>query len=217
MTKYRRPLSRDLSTYWFWYSWFCGLILTVSQSAEESDPSPAPYMNMTMTRDQSFGHLANDKSNKSVDCSLNPTSPASESDESCWLMCTDTRSSERPYRTIYRHLYRAASSKYYNRILPQRQPTGWYELPYYSSFTLKQCINYYNFMANKNSSGLLLGSIYQYFTFSANDCLFYLFLLLKITLFNTDHWKLTCVRRARVDTAGVPLTRHAFINIQEIL
>jgi len=34
---------------------------------------------------------------------------------------------------------------------------------------------------------LLFGSIYQHFTFFANIYLFYLVLLLKITLFNTVH------------------------------
>ena len=34
---------------------------------------------------------------------------------------------------------------------------------------------------------LLFGSIYQHFTFFANNYLFYLVLLLKITLFNTVH------------------------------
>jgi len=42
-------------------------------------------------------------------------------------------------------------------------------------------------MVNKNSYGLLFGSIYQHFTFLqiTNSYLFYLVLLLKLTLFNS--------------------------------
>jgi len=44
-------------------------------------------------------------------------------------------------------------------------------------------------MSTKIRLVLLFGSIYQQFTFFANSYLFYLVLLLKITLFNTVHWK----------------------------
>ena len=61
-------------------------------------------------------------------------------------------------------------------------------------FTLKQyiIINYLNFMINKNSSGFCYVVVYPIakpdkFYYFGNDYLFYLFLLLKITLFTVQN------------------------------